>query len=141
MRKPFVAALIIAAAFTLGSAQESTTTQVSTTPAANTQDTDAALKMGHAPAQTDGIGRAVVVVQDETGNPVKGVYAHLESIWGGDHFCESWNWTNDKGIAPLNPLHMGKLKLKLKAKGYKNQQVTVDASSLGEPVRVTMYKK
>lgn len=141
MRKLFAAALIIAAAFTLGIAQENTTTQASTTTAATTQETDAALKMGHAPAQTDGIGRAVVVVQDEAGNPVKGVYAHLESVWGGDNFCESWNWTNDKGIAPLNPLHMGKLKLKLKAKGYKNQQVIVDAKSLGEPVRVTMYKK
>ena len=141
MRKLSVAALIIAAAFSLGLAQQDSTTQTSTTPVATTQDTDPALKMGHAPAQPDGIGRAVVVVQDEAGNPIKGVYAHLESLWGGDEFCESWNWTNDKGIAPLNPLHMGKLKLKLKAKGYRTQEVKVDASSLGEPVRVTMYKK
>ncbi len=134
MRKLFIAALIIAATFSLGLAQQDST-------ATTTQDTDAALKMGHAPAHTDGIGRAVVVVNDEAGNPVKGVYAHLESLWGGDNFCESWNWTNDKGIAPLNPLHMGKLKLKLKAKGYRTQEVTVDPSTLGEPVHVTMRKK
>jgi hypothetical protein len=39
------------------------------------------------------------------------------------------------------PLHMGSLKLKIKAKGYKVQDLEVPADQLGDPVRVTLKKK
>ena len=41
----------------------------------------------------------------------------------------------------LPPLHMGKLTLKLSAKGYQTQTVQVDAASLDQPLRVTLVKK
>lgn len=132
MRKLLIAALIIIAAFTLSLAQQSSS---------QTQSTDELLKMARAPLQPDGIGRAVVIVQDENGQPVKGAYAKLESNWGSDNFCESWATTGERGAVALNPIHMGRLKLMVKAKGYLTQKVDVSASSLSEPVRVTLAHK
>jgi hypothetical protein len=132
MRKLFIAALILAAAFSTGLAQENNTAMP------NMGDP---LKLGHAPAQRDGLGRAVVVVKDEGGNPVRGVNVKLDSHWGGDEFCESWGLTDAGGVIALNPIHMGTLRLNVKAKGYQTQKLTVDASSLNEPVRVTLTRK
>jgi hypothetical protein len=132
MRKLLTAALIITAAFTLAFAQEANS---------STQGTDDMVRLARAPLQPDGIGRAVVVVRDENGNPVPGAYAKLESIWGSDNFCESWATTGEKGWVALNPIHMGRLKLMVKAKGYQTQKIDVTASSLSEPVHVTLTKK
>ena len=129
MRKSFIAALIIAASFSLGIAQENTTT---------TQD---APSRGVAPKEMNGIGRADVRVFDDAGNPIKNAYIKLESTRTDGFFCESWAYTDGNGIAVLPPLHMGSLKMIVKAKGYKTQKVEVLASNLGDPVRVTMEKK
>ena len=132
MRKLFLIALV---------------TLMSFAPAAFAQDRnwkDAAgdaPNMGRAPSQPDGIGRLDVRIVDEQGNPVEGVKAHLESKRAGGLFCESWNFTNTRGVAVLPPLHMGRLTLTLKAKGFATQKVQVLASDLGEPVRVTMIRK
>jgi hypothetical protein len=135
MRKLLTAAFIIAAAFTFCLAQQGTTTTSST------QSLEDLAKIARAPLQPDGIGRAVVIVRDENNNPVKGAYAKLESVWGGDNFCESWATTGEKGAVALPPLHMGQLKLMVKAKGYQTQKIDVSASSLSEPVLVTLNKK
>ena len=131
MRKLFIAALIITATFSCALAQQETTQQ----------SLENITRLAKAPQQPDGVGRAVLVVSDKDGNPIKNAYAKLESIWGGDHFCESWGSTNDAGAIALNPIHMGKLKLMIKAKGYETQKIEVDASSLSEPVRVTLARK
>ena len=130
MRKLFITALIISAIVSLGLAQE----------IGAPKSTDEMLKMGRAPSGPEGIGRAVVHVLDEEGNPVKGAYAKLESVWG-DQFCESWDWTNVDGVSALKPIHMGRLKLKVKAKGYRTQEVEVSPNSLSEPIRVTLERK
>lgn len=132
MRKLLTSAFIIAAAFSLCFAQGLTS---------STQSKEDLAKLARAPMQPDGIGRAVVIVQDENGSPVKGAYAKLESVWGGDNFCESWASTGTEGAVALPPLHMGQLKLTVKAKGYQTQKVEVPANSLSEPVRVTLTKK
>jgi hypothetical protein len=135
MRKFLVAVLIIGATFSLGLAQETSEPQP-------TQDTEQMLKMGHAPSQLGGIGRAVVVVTDEQGNPVKGAYVKIVSMWGDGNLCESWAWTNDKGVVVLPPLHMGELKMNTTAKGYKKSEVEeIALSSLGEPIRITLTSK
>jgi hypothetical protein len=36
---------------------------------------------------------------------------------------------------------MGKLTLKLSAKGFQTQTIQVDANSLNEPVRITLVRK
>lgn len=136
MRKLLTAAFIIAAAFGMAQAQDQSNTQPP-----REQSTEELVKMARAPLQPDGIGRAVIVVQDENGNPVPGAYAKLESNWGGDNFCESWATTGARGAVALNPIHMGHLKLMVKAKGYQTQKLDVQASSLSEPVRVTLTKK
>jgi hypothetical protein len=97
--------------------------------------------MGRAPKQADGVGRLDLRVVDEDGNPVEGVRADLASHRSGGFLCESWNWTDARGVSVLPPLHMGKLTLKLTAKGYETQTVNVDASSLDQPVRVVLHKK
>lgn len=102
---------------------------------------DEAPNMGRAPQQPDGIGRLDLRVVDQNGNPVEGVRAHLESKRSGGQFCESWNFTNARGVAVLPPLHMGRLTLTLKAKGFATQKVQVLAGDLGQPVRVTMVRK
>ncbi|MCA1631836.1 MAG: carboxypeptidase-like regulatory domain-containing protein [Acidobacteria bacterium] len=97
--------------------------------------------MGRAPLQENGVGKLDARVSDESGNPVKGVYLKLESSRSDGFFCESWNTTDERGVAVLPPLHMGRLRLIVKAKGYYDQKLDVDASTLGEPYRVTLKKK
>jgi hypothetical protein len=132
MRKLFLAALIIAAAFSMGLAQQGPN---------ETKPTNELLKMGRAPGANDGIGRAVIEVKDANGNPVPSAYVTLSSIWGGDNFCESYGAVNSDGVIALLPIHMGKLKLKVKAKGYKTQEITIDPATLNAPVAVKLEKK
>jgi hypothetical protein len=132
MRKLFFAALIIAAAFSLGLAQQGPS---------ETKSTEELLKMGRAPGGTDGIGRAVIEVEDMQGNPVPIAQVLLSSIWGGDNYCESYGGVNRDGVIALLPIHMGKLKLKVKAKGYKTYETTIDPATLNEPVVVKLEKK
>ena len=97
--------------------------------------------MGRAPKQADGIGRLDLRVVDEDGNPVKGVRADLQSHRMGVNLCEAWNWTDARGVSVLPPLHMGKLSLKLSAKGYETQKLEINAADLDQPVRIVLHKK
>lgn len=96
---------------------------------------------GVAPKNENGIGRADVRVVDENGNPIRNVYVKLESTRTDGYFCESWNDTDEFGIAVLPAIHMGSLKLHIKAKGYNKLKMDVPASSLDQPVRVVLQKK
>jgi hypothetical protein len=107
-------------------------------PARNSDDPPST---GIAPKMANGIGRADVRVRDENGNPIKDAYVKLESTRTDGFFCESWNNTDVHGLAGLPPIHMGTLKLKIKAKGYQTIELEVPADQLGEPVRVTLKKK
>ncbi|HYN84527.1 MAG TPA: carboxypeptidase-like regulatory domain-containing protein [Pyrinomonadaceae bacterium] len=97
--------------------------------------------MGRAPKEPNGIGRLDLRVVDEDGNPVEGVRAELKSNRTDGFTCESWNSTDARGVAVLPPLHMGRLSLKLKAKGFQTQTVQINASDLDQPVRVTLARK
>lgn len=97
--------------------------------------------MGRAPKEPNGIGRLDLRIVDEQGNPVQGVHAELESRRTDGFFCESWNWTDARGVSVLPPIHMGRLTLKLKAKGFEKQKIEINASSLDQPVRITMVRK
>ena len=132
MRKLFITALIIAASFSLsvGQSQQDGTQNGGDIP-----------NMGRAPSQPNGIGRLDLRVVDENGNPVKGAFAKLESERSDGFFCESWNSTNDRGVAVLPPIHMGMLKLVIKAKGYQTLKLDVPTNSLSEPVKVTLQRK
>src|SRR4030095_4233805 len=126
----FLAALIIAAAtFSIALAQGAP------------QDPNSPPNMGMAPKAANGIGRLDLRVVDEMGNPIRNAYAKLESSRTDGFFCESWNDTDERGIAVLPPIHMGNLKLIVKAKGYQKVQLAVNASSLDQPVRVVLQKK
>src|SRR2546421_274824 len=89
--------------------------------------------MGHAPAKADGIGRLDLRVTDQTGKPIQGVQAHLESKRTGGFLCESWAVSNALGQAVLPPLHVGELKLTVKAKGFETVKMEVPAADLGKP--------
>ena len=132
MRKLFLASLLVVATFggTALAQDQSGASSDSNIP-----------NMGRAPKQPDGIGRLDLRVVDEQGNPVEGVRADLESKRSNGFLCASWNWTNAQGVAVLPPLHMGQLQLKLKAKGFETVKLNLDASSLDQPVRVTMVRK
>jgi hypothetical protein len=129
MSKVLSALLIIAATFAIALSQEPLKIQ------------NDAPSQGVAPKVENGIGRADVRVFDESGNPIRNAYVKLESTRSDGFFCESWNNTDERGIAALPPLHMGTLKLKVKAKGFKTQELEVPAGNLGDPVRVTLKKK
>ena len=133
MRKLFITALIIVASFGLALGQSQ---QNGSTPGGD--DTP---NMGRAPSQPNGVGRLDLRVVDENGNPVEGAYAKLESHRSDGYFCESWNSTNQKGVAVLPPIHMGKLDLIIKAKGFQTLKIEVPVDSLSEPVHVTLHKK
>ncbi|HEX7314515.1 MAG TPA: carboxypeptidase-like regulatory domain-containing protein [Pyrinomonadaceae bacterium] len=126
MRRLLIATLLVVSAFGAAAAQ----TNNNEIP-----------NMGRAPKQADGVGRLDLRVVDQDGNPVQGVRADLQSKRAGGFLCESWNWTDARGVSVLPPLHMGKLTLKLSAKGYQTQKIEVDAASLDQPVRVTLVKK
>jgi hypothetical protein len=72
---------------------------------------------------------------------VNNALVKLESNRTDGFFCESWDNTNDHGITVLPPIHMGTLKFIVKAKGFHKQEVEVPASSLGDPVRITLKSK
>jgi len=124
MRRLLIATLLVVSAFGAAAAQNNEVPN-----------------MGRAPKQADGVGRLDLRVVDQDGNPVQGVRADLESKRSGGFLCESWNWTDARGVAVLPPLHMGKLTLKLSAKGFQTQKVVVDAASLDQPLRITLVKK
>src|ERR687884_2270291 len=115
MRKLFLVSLIILSAFTAAFAQGG----------AASQQPDEIRNMGRAPREPNGIGRLDLRVVDEDGNPVKGTYAHLESERTDGYFCESWNSSDERGVAVLPPIHMGKLSLKVKAKGYETAKLEI----------------
>ena len=125
MRKLIIATILVVSAF----------------GAASAQNNNEIPNMGRAPKQADGVGRLDLRVVDEDGNPVQGVRADLKSNRSGGFLCESWNWTDARGVAVLPPLHMGQLTLKLSAKGFQTQTIQVDASSLDQPVRVVLHRK
>ena len=129
MSKVLSALLIIAATFAVVLSQEPSRT------------TNEPPSQGVAPKTENGVGRADVRVFDESGNPIRNAYVKLESTRSDGFFCESWNNTDEHGLAGLPPLHMGNLKLKVKAKGYRTQEVEVLAADLGNPVRITLKKK
>jgi hypothetical protein len=131
MRKLLLSVLIIMAACSVGMSQENVASQTRVEIA----------KLARAPVETEGVGRAVVFVSDVNGQPVKGAHASLESTWGRDNFCESYGWTNNNGAIALLPIHMGTLKLIVKAKGYETQEVEVAKRSLSEPIEVTLSVK
>jgi hypothetical protein len=132
MRKFFIAALIVAASFSAGLAQSQEGAMQGSTDIPN---------MGRAPKEINGVGRLDLRIVDENGNPIKAAYAHLESERTDGYFCESWNSSDDRGVAVLPPIHMGKLTLKVKAKGYETQKIEVPLDSLSEPVRIVLHKK
>ena len=129
MSKVISVLLIIIAAFSVAMAQE---------PIRNS---DEPTSQGVAPKEPNGIGRADVRVFDENGNGIKNAYVKLESTRTDGFFCESWGDTDTRGIIALPPIHMGTLKLKVKAKGFQSHELEVPASELGNPVRVTLKKK
>ena len=129
MSKILSALLIIAATFAIAVAQEPS------------QSENNPPSRGVAPKVENGVGRADVRVFDESGNPIRNAYVKLESTRSDGFFCESWDNTDERGIAALPPLHMGTLKLKVKAKGFKPQELEVPAGDLGNPVRITLKKK
>ena len=129
MSKVLSVLFIIVASFSIALAQE---------PSRNN---DTSPSLGVAPKAPNGVGRADVRVFDEKGNPIRNAYVKLESTRTDGFFCESWGDTDANGVIALPPIHMGSLKLKVKAKGYRQQELDVPVDSLGDPVRVTLKKK
>ena len=105
------------------------------------QDPNNPPNLGVAPKVVDGIGRLDLRVVDENGNPIRNAYAKLDSTRSDGYFCESWNDSDERGVAVLPPIHMGRLRLIVKAKGYRKLLLDVPASSLSEPVRITLARK
>ncbi len=130
MRKLILITLFVLAAFGISPAQETL------------QNSDKDMShLAVAPKQMNGIGRMVVNIVDDNGTPVKGAFAKLDSHRTDGFFCESWASTNAFGLAALPPIHMGKLMLKVKAKGYQEQMIEVPLDKLSDPVTVTLKKK
>jgi hypothetical protein len=129
MSKVLSALLIVVATFSIALSQE---------PSRNNGTLPS---QGIAPKVPNGIGRADVRVFDEKGNPIRNAYVKLESTRTDGFFCESWGETDANGVIALLPIHMGSLKLKVKAKGYRPQELDVPADGLGDPLHVTLKKK
>ena len=130
MRKLFLVTFIIAALCGVAAAQNGSS-------AANAKEVP---NMGHAPAGPNAIGRLDARVFDEAGQPIDGAYLKLDSSRSDGFFCECWNSTDERGVAVLPPIHVGTLKLTIKAKGYETQKISIDPSALAQPVHITLKK-
>src|SRR5712692_6669962 len=129
MRKLFILSLVILATSISVPAQNP--------PAA--QNPEEPPNMGLAPKAENGIGRADVRVFAESGNPIRNASVKLESTRTDGYFCETdWFPANEKGVVVLPPLHMGRLKFKVRAQGYHSRNLKVMAASLSQPVRATL---
>lgn len=95
---------------------------------------------GHAPTRPDGLGRLDLRVADAQGQPIKGAQAKLTSKRSGGFVCETWNSSDANGVAVLPPLHVGKLKLVVKASGYRTQTIEIAPDALAQPIRVTLAR-
>jgi hypothetical protein len=95
---------------------------------------------GHAPTQSDGLGRLDLRVFDSQGRPVRGAQAKLTSHRAGGFLCETWNSTDANGVAVLPPLHVGSLRLVVRAAGFRTQTIDLAPSALAEPVRVALVR-
>lgn len=95
---------------------------------------------GVAPKTADGLGRLDLRVFDAEGRPVRGAQAKLTSERRGGFVCETWNTTDARGVAVLPPLHVGALRLSIKAPGFRQQTLTLSAADLARPVRVTLAR-
>jgi hypothetical protein len=128
MRKIFAAALIVVATFGAALAQS--------------QSVNDAPNMGIAPKFMNGPGRADVRVFDGSGNPISHAKVKLESKRTDGYFCETdWGLTNDHGIIVMPTLHMGHVTLRVRADGFKSQDIELDNSTMGEPIHVNMVHK
>lgn len=95
-----------------------------------------------APAARDQMGRAVVEVLDPDGKPIFDALVILESKWqGGAQYCESFGGTNRHGAIALPAIHIGDLRLVVKAKGFVTYKEPVGPSDLAKPIRVTLKRK
>jgi hypothetical protein len=108
--------------------------------AAFAQNASGIANRGHAPTQPDGMGRLDLRVFDSAGRPVRGASAKLTSKRRGGFLCETWNTTDANGVAVLPPLHVGSLKLVVKAPGFRAQTIDLAPNALGQPVRVTLAR-
>ena len=131
MRKLFLVTIIIAALCGVAAAQNDSSSNAHAKDIPN---------MGHAPAGPNAIGRLDARVFDEAGQPIPDAYLKLDSNRSDGFFCECWNSTDERGVAVLPPIHVGTLKLTIKAKGYETQKITLDPSALAEPVHITLKK-
>src|SRR4051812_16242773 len=113
---------------------------LSAASAALAQGGTTAPNMGHAPASADGVGRLDLRVFDSEGQPVSGAQAKLTSHRPGGLLCETWNSTNANGIAVLPPLHVGSLKLVVKAAGFRAQTINLSPADLAQPVHITLVR-
>ncbi len=96
--------------------------------------------MGRAPARFDGIGRLHAQVLDEAGNPMKGVNLDLKSKRPDGFRCNCVNSTDPFGYSVLPPLHIGEVKLVLKAPGLPTQELPLKPEDLKEIVRVQLTR-
>lgn len=108
---------------------------------AQPQDGNEPVNQGRAPSQINGIGRADVRVLDQDGNPVRGAQVKLESRRTDGYYCESWNTTDERGVAVLPPIHMGNLRLIVQAPGFQRVRMEIPYNSVGDPVRVTLARR
>ena len=104
------------------------------------QNDSAIPNRGVAPSRADGLGRLDLRVMDAEGRPVRGAQAKLISKRSGGNVCETWNTTDARGVAVLPPLHVGSLKLTIKAPGFRAQTLTLAPSDLGRPVSVMLAR-
>lgn len=137
MRKIFLATFITITALTGGA----TFAQQDSSSSPQMQNMNDVPNRGRAPLEHDGVGVVDARVVDQNGNPVPNAEVRVESRRINGFFCESWNTTNAQGVAVLAPLHIGRLRLIVRAPGFRTQRIQVASYSLNEPVRVTLARR
>jgi CHAT domain-containing protein len=96
---------------------------------------------GAAPRVPDGKGRMDLRVTDETGNPIKGLVAQLQSLRPGGLSCQSWATTGALGRALTPPQRMlDTVKLVLNPPDAPAQELVLSSRELAQPVRVVVSK-
>ncbi len=96
---------------------------------------------GVAAKRPDDIGRVDLRVFDQNGNPVHAAKAKIESIRPNNLLCSNEGLTDLAGRLLFAPLHMGKVTLDVKARGFDPLKMALAPESFGQPLRVVLQGK
>jgi len=88
----------------------------------------------------NGIARLDLRIADQSGTPLRGAYAELESKQRNNHKCWVHTWSCVHGDALLPPIRTGVFQLTVKLAGYRTLVRNISEDDLSRPLTVQLER-